>query len=254
MPVVISLLNSYSGIAAAMTGFVLMNQMLIVAGSLVGAAGMILTEIMCRAMNRSLANVIFGTFGKVKVATGGKAARDYQGVKNCSSEEAAMILENASEVIIVPGYGMAVARAQHAIQELGKVLEAKGAKVKYAVHPVAGRMPGHMNVLLAEADVPYDQIFDMDQINSEFEQTDVALVVGANDVTNPAARDETGSPIYGMPILNVDKARSVIVIKRSLNPGFAGIKNPLFEKDNTLLLFEDAKRAAEQMIKDLKES
>ncbi|HXV28138.1 MAG TPA: NAD(P)(+) transhydrogenase (Re/Si-specific) subunit beta [bacterium] len=254
MPVVISLLNSYSGVAAAMTGFVLMNQMLIVAGSLVGAAGLILTQIMCRAMNRSLANVAFGTFGKIEKGAQGKAKDQYQGVKSCTSEEAALMLENAGLVIIVPGYGLAVSRAQHAVQELAKWLESKGVKVKYAIHPVAGRMPGHMNVLLAEADVPYDQLFEMDQINPEFEQADVVLVIGANDVVNPAARNEPGSPIYGMPILNVDKARSVIVIKRSLSPGFAGVKNPLFENEKTLLLFQDAKAAVEQILKNLKEA
>ncbi|MBI4358600.1 MAG: NAD(P)(+) transhydrogenase (Re/Si-specific) subunit beta [Candidatus Omnitrophica bacterium] len=251
MPVVICLLNSYSGIAAAIAGFILMNQMLIIAGSLVGASGIILCQIMCRAMNRSLINVIFGAFGKVEKGTTSKV---YEGVKSCDAEETAMILGNAQLVIIVPGYGMAVSRAQHAVRELADLLEARGAKVKYAVHPVAGRMPGHMNVLLAEADVPYDQVFEMDQINPEFEQTDVALVIGANDVVNPSARNEPGSPIYGMPILNVDEARSVIVVKRSLSPGFAGIKNPLFENENTLMLFEDAKAAVEQIIRELKET
>lgn len=251
MPVVISLLNSYSGVAAAMTGFVLMNKVLIVAGTLVGAAGLILTQIMCRAMNRSLANVAFGAFGKITEEEG-KKDTGYTNIKSCSPEEAAMILEAAQNVIVVPGYGLAVARAQHAIRDFAKVLEARGATVKYAIHPVAGRMPGHMNVLLAEADIPYEQLYEMDQINPEFEQADVALVVGANDVTNPAARYEKGSPIYGMPILDVDKAQSVLVIKRSLSPGFAGIKNPLFEKDNTMMLFGDAKAMVEQLTKELK--
>lgn len=253
MPVVISLLNSYSGIAAAVTGFVLMNKVLIVAGSLVGATGLILTQIMCKAMNRSLANVAFGTFGKVEESSGGKDdARDYTGIKSCGSEEAAMMMESAQSVIIVPGYGLAVSRAQHAIKELAEVLGNRGCDVKYAIHPVAGRMPGHMNVLLAEADVPYEQLFEMDQINAQFDQTDVVLVVGANDVVNPSANNQPGSPIYGMPILNVDKARSIIVIKRSLSPGFAGIKNPLFEDDKTMMLFADAKSAIEETAKELK--
>ena len=254
LPVAICLLNSYSGIAASLTGFVILNQMLTVAGALVGASGIILCRIMCRAMNRSLLNVAFGAFGRVEEGEAHAASREYQSVKSCTSEEVAMILENAQQVMIVPGYGMAVSRAQHAVQELAELLEARRITVKFAIHPVAGRMPGHMNVLLAEADVPYDRVFEMDHVNGEFEQTDVALVVGANDVVNPAARNEPGSPIYGMPILNADKARSVVVIKRSLSPGFAGIKNPLFEQENTVLLFEDAKTAVEQIIKDLKES
>jgi len=228
MPVVISLLNSYSGVAAAMTGFVLDNYILIVAGSLVGAAGLILTNIMCRAMNRSLTNVMFGAFGKVETIEKGAKGDEYTGVKSCTAEEAAMMLEDIQTVIIVPGYGMAVAHAQHAIYELTSILEEKGTSVKYAIHPVAGRMPGHMNVLLAEANVPYDQLFEMEVINREFDRTDLVLVVGANDVTNPAARNEPGSPIYGMPILNVDKAKSVIIVKRSLSPGFAGIKKSTF--------------------------
>lgn len=252
MPVVISLLNSYSGIAAAMTGFVLMNKVLIVAGSLVGATGIILTEIMCRAMNRSLANVAFGAFGKIDEGSGAGGSSEYAGVKSCSAEEAAMVMAAAQSVIIVPGYGLAVARAQHAIKELGEFLEKKGVSVKYAIHPVAGRMPGHMNVLLAEADVPYDRLHEMDDINSEFERTDVALVIGANDVTNPVARTQKGSPIYGMPILNVDKARSIIVVKRSLSPGFAGIKNPLFENEKALMFFGDAKGAIEGLVRELR--
>ena len=252
MPVVISLLNSYSGLAAAMTGFILMNKALIVSGALVGTNGIFLTQIMCRAMNRSLTNVMFGGFGKIKKGAVGAADTGYASVKSCSAEEAAMILEGAQSVILVPGYGLAVSRAQHALKELAQILESRGAVVKYAIHPVAGRMPGHMNVLLAEADVPYDKLYEMDQINNEFEQTDVALVVGANDVTNPAARNEPGSPIYGMPILNVDKARTSIVIKRSLSPGFAGIKNPLFESEKSILLFQDAKAALEGISKELK--
>lgn len=256
MPVVISLLNSYSGVAASLTGFVLMNKVLIVAGSLVGATGIILTQIMCKAMNRSLTNVAFGAFGKTEEggSNSGGAANEYTGIKSCSAEEAAMIMETAQLVLIVPGYGLAVSRAQHAIKELAEVIEGRGGKVKYAIHPVAGRMPGHMNVLLAEADVPYEQLYELDQINSEFEQADVALVIGANDVTNPAARNEKGSPIYGMPILNVDKARTTIVIKRSLSAGFAGIKNPLFENEATLMLFSDAKGAVEQITKELRNS
>ncbi|MBI4431140.1 MAG: NAD(P)(+) transhydrogenase (Re/Si-specific) subunit beta [Candidatus Omnitrophica bacterium] len=251
MPVVISLLNSYSGIAAAITGFVLMNKVLIVAGALVGASGIILCQIMCQAMNRSLVNVMFGGFGKVE---GGTASKDgeYTSVKSCTSDEAALVLDGAQNIIIVPGYGLAAGRAQHSIRELQKLLESKGAAVKYAIHPVAGRMPGHMNILLAEAEVPYEQLYEMNDINPEFEQADVALVVGANDVTNPVARTERGSPIYGMPILDVDKARSVIVIKRSLSPGFAGIKNPLFEKENTMMFFADAKAGIDSLAKELK--
>ena len=251
MPVVISLLNSYSGIAAAMTGFVLLNQVLIVAGALVGATGIILTEIMCKAMNRSLVNVAFGTFGKID-STASKEETTYQNIKQCGAEEVAMMMESAQSVIIVPGYGLAVARAQHAIKELATELEKRGVDVKYAIHPVAGRMPGHMNVLLAEADVPYDKLFEMDQINSSFEQTDVVLVAGANDVTNPAAQDQPGSPIYGMPILEVNKAKSIVVIKRSLSSGFAGIKNPLYEDNKTMMYFGDAKAAIEDLVKEIK--
>ncbi len=253
MPVVISLLNSYSGVAAAITGFVLSNNILIVAGALVGAAGLILTQIMCHAMNRSLANVAFGSFGKTNNTTQQKETGDYTHVKSCTAEEAALILESARSVIIVPGYGLAVSRAQHAVKKLTALLESRNASVKYAIHPVAGRMPGHMNILLAEAEVPYNQLYEMDVINSEFPQTDVVLVIGANDVVNPAAKEEPGSPIYGMPILNVDQAKSVIVIKRTLSPGFAGIKNPLFEKENTLLYYADAKKAVEDLISELEQ-
>lgn len=253
MPVVISLLNSYSGLAAAVTGFVLMNKMLIIAGSLVGAAGLILTQIMCRAMNRSLANVAFGAFGQVEEGGGQKGGQDYANVKSCTGEEAAMMLDAAKSVVVVPGYGLAVARAQHAVKKLGALLESRGATVKYAIHPVAGRMPGHMNVLLAEADVPYEQLYEMDAINPEFDQTDVVLVIGANDVVNPAAKNEPGSPIYGMPVLDVDQARSVIVIKRSLSPGFAGIKNPLFENEKTVLFYSDAKKALDQLATEVEE-
>lgn len=252
MPVVISLLNSYSGIAGMLTGFVLMNDGLIVAGTLVGASGIILTKIMCKAMNRSLANVMFGTFGKIDTAGAAGQSKDYVGVKSCGAEEVALILENADQVIIVPGYGLAASHAQHTIAELAKILEERGTKVKYAIHPVAGRMPGHMNILLAEANVPYERLYEMDVINPEFEQTDVCLVIGANDVTNPAARNQPGSPIYGMPILNVDKARSIIVIKRSLSPGFAGIKNPLFENEKTVMFFDDGRAAVEKIIKEVK--
>ncbi len=254
MPVIISLLNSFSGVAAAMTGFVLLNKVLIVSGSLVGAAGLILTQIMCRAMNRSLANVMFGAFGKIEAPAAGSqgGSRDYVNVKSTTPEETSMILDGSGLVIMVPGYGLAVSRAQHSLKELAEVLQKKGTTVKYAIHPVAGRMPGHMNVLLAEAEVPYDQLFEMDEINAEFERADAVIVVGANDVTNPAARNEPGSPIYGMPILNVDKARSIIVIKRSLSPGFAGIKNPLFENDKTMMLYGDAKAMLDGLVKELK--
>ncbi len=242
MPVVISLLNSYSGIAAAAAGFVMGNTVLIVTGSLVGASGLILTKIMCVAMNRSLLNVLFGAMGE-----GGEemdADEIYEGkVKSAQPEEISMILETAERVVIVPGYGLAVAQAQHAVRELADVLQARGCEVAYGIHPVAGRMPGHMNVLLAEAEVPYDQLIEMDQINPTFEETDVAIVIGANDVTNPLAREDKGSPIYGMPILDVDKARTVVVVKRSLSPGFAGIPNPLFANDNTLMMFGDGKKA-----------
>ena len=246
MPVVIALLNSYSGIAAALAGFILGNTVLIIAGSLVGTSGLILTRIMCIAMNRSLANVLFG-----KMAAGGEAIdadEVYAGkVTSAQPDEVAMILETAQRVVIVPGYGMAMAQAQHAVRELADAMEAKGVEVEYGIHPVAGRMPGHMNVLLAEAEVPYDKLVEMDKINPTFEDTDVVIVIGANDVTNPMARDVEGSPIYGMPILNVDKAKTVVVIKRSLSPGFAGLPNPLFAMDHTLMVYGDGKKAVVEM-------
>jgi NAD(P) transhydrogenase subunit beta len=244
MPVVISLLNSYSGIAACATGFVLDNSALVVSGSLVGASGIILTKIMCDAMNRSLANVLFGAFGAIEEVAGeGGGHGEVQGnVVSYTPTDAAVIFSNSRSVIVVPGYGMAVAQAQHAVRDLADTLEENGIEVKFAIHPVAGRMPGHMNVLLAEADVPYDKLVEMDEINPEFPETDVALVLGANDVVNPSAREEKSSPIYGMPILNVDQAQHVFVIKRSMNPGFAGIQNPLFFNDNTMMIFGDAKK------------
>jgi NAD(P) transhydrogenase subunit beta len=246
MPVVIALLNSYSGIAAALAGFILGNTVLIVAGSLVGTSGLILTKIMCVAMNRSLVNVLFG-----KMAEGGEtvdADEIYAGkVTSAQPDEVAMMLEMAKRVVIVPGYGMAMAQAQHAVRELADAMEARGTEVEYGIHPVAGRMPGHMNVLLAEAEVPYDKLIEMDRINPTFEETDVVIVIGANDVTNPMARESEGSPIYGMPILNVDKARNVVVIKRSLSPGFAGLPNPLFAMDHTLMVYGDGKKAVIDM-------
>jgi len=244
MPVVISLLNSFSGLAACATGFVLDNSTLVVSGSLVGASGLILTQIMCVAMNRSIGNVLFGAFGAAAQTEGGAAevGQDQGNVVAYTPEDAAVIFSNAQSVIVVPGYGMAVAQAQHAVRDLTDTLSEQGIDVKFAIHPVAGRMPGHMNVLLAEADVPYDKLIEMDEINPLFPETDVALVLGANDVVNPSAREEKGSPIYGMPILNVDSAEHVFVIKRSMNPGFAGIQNPLFFKDNTMMIFGDAKK------------
>ncbi len=251
MPVVIALLNSYSGLAASATGFVLNNNALIITGSLVGASGIILTTIMCRAMNRSLRNVLFGVW--VPAEAGPKAEDVYGGrVKATSPEEVAMLLEGARYVVIVPGYGMAVSQAQHAVRDLMQALEAQGTRVEFAIHPVAGRMPGHMNVLLAEADVPYDKLKEMDEINPRFEQVDVAIVIGANDVVNPLARTDPNSPIAGMPILDVDKAKSVVVIKRSLSPGFAGIPNPLFAMDNTLMLFMDARQGVQEILAALK--
>ncbi len=255
MPVVISLLNSYSGLAACATGFVLSNNVLIISGALVGASGLILTQIMCKAMNRSLANVLFGGFGAQETDSGAsKNARDYGPVKSYSAEEAALVLESVESVIFVPGYGLAVAQAQHIVRDLAELLQKRGVDVKYAIHPVAGRMPGHMNVLLAEADVPYEQLVEMEAINSEFRNTDVAMVVGANDVVNPAATKDSNSPIYGMPILEVHNAGTVMIIKRSLSPGFAGIKNELFEYDNTLMLFGDAKKMLQDLVAELKEA
>ena len=252
MPVVISLLNSYSGVAAAATGFVLMNNALIISGALVGASGLILTNIMCKGMNRSLANVIFGAVGLEQESSGDGSQKQVT-IKSYSTEEAAMIFDAAEKVIIVPGYGLAVAQAQHAVREVAEILESKGKQVLYAIHPVAGRMPGHMNVLLAEANIPYEQLKDLDEINPEFEDCDVALVLGANDVVNPAARHDTSSPIHGMPILDVDKSRTVIINKRTMNTGFAGIQNELFGYDNSIMVFGDAKDMLQQLLKDIKE-
>ena len=254
MPVIISILNSCTGLAAASTGFVLHNVALIIAGTLVGASGALLTSLMCKAMNRSLANVLFGGVGggggspaAQAAATAGKIVRDI------SVEDTAVLLANVDSLIIIPGYGMAVAQAQHVVRELADLLGEKGARVRYAIHPVAGRMPGHMNVLLAEANVPYTQLFDLDDINTEFEHTDVALVIGANDVVNPAARSDRQSPIFGMPILDADKSRHVIVIKRSLNPGFAGIDNALYYNSNTFMLFGDAKGVVGRLVEALRD-
>jgi len=249
MPTVISLLNSYAGLSAAAMGFVLNSKLLIVAGSLDGASGFILSVNMSKAMNRSFSNVLFGAFGQVQ--TSAAAAVEARPVHSATPEEAAAILSAADKVVIVPGYGMAVAQAQHKVRELYDVLTKQGVDVKFGIHPVAGRMPGHMNVLLAEADIPYDKLMDMDEANPDFPQTDVALVIGANDVTNPAARTDVGSPIYGMPILDVDKARTVMVIKRSMSPGFAGIDNPLYYLDNTLMLFGDAKAFVGSIVREL---
>jgi len=253
MPVVISLLNSYSGLAAAAAGFVLQNNVLIISGALVGASGLILTQIMCKAMNRSLANVLFGGFGQETAAAGGKKSDAYPNVKSCSPEEAAMIFESAHDVIVVPGYGLAVAQAQHAVKDMADLLTKNGARVRYAIHPVAGRMPGHMNVLLAESKVPHEQLCDLDQINDDFQNADVALVVGANDVVNPAAEKEPDSPIYGMPVLKVWDAKTCFVIKRSLSAGFAAIPNDLFNYDNNLMLFGDAKKILTDFNSELKE-
>jgi NAD(P) transhydrogenase subunit beta len=248
MPVVISLLNAFTGIAASATGFVLDSTVLIVAGMLVGASGTLLTLMMAKAMNRSVANVLFGAFGQVQAGPAGERVDDGRTVRATTPEDVAVQLSFARKVVVVPGYGMAVAQAQHDVRQLAEVLEARGIDVAYAIHPVAGRMPGHMNVLLAEANVPYDQLKEMDEINPEFAQTDVALVIGANDVTNPAARSEQSSPIYGMPILDVDKAASVIVMKRSMNPGFAGIDNELYLDPRTTMLFGDAKDSVVKLI------
>ena len=251
MPVVIALLNSYSGLAASATGFVLENNALIISGSLVGASGIILTNLMCKAMNRSLLNVLFGGFGEVKA---GPEDDIYEGkVKATSPEEVALLLEGARRVVIVPGYGMAVAQAQYAVRDLFNLLESRGTEVDFAVHPVAGRMPGHMNVLLAEVDIPYEKMKELEEANPLFEQTDVVIVIGANDVVNPLAQTDPKSPIAGMPVLEVWKAKTVVVIKRSLSPGFAGIPNPLFAMDNTLMLFADAKKAVQEIVNALKE-
>ena len=252
MPVVISLLNSYSGIAAASTGFVLNNNALIISGALVGASGLILTNIMCKGMNRSLANVIFGAMGLDQGSSENGEAKQIN-VKSYSTEEAAMIFDAAEKIIVVPGYGLAVAQAQHAVREVADFLSKKGKKVLYAIHPVAGRMPGHMNVLLAEANISYEQLKDLDEVNNEFEDCDVALVLGANDVVNPAARHDSSSPIFGMPILDVDKSQTVIINKRTMNTGFAGVQNELFGYDNSIMVFGDAKDMLQQLLKDLKE-
>jgi NAD(P) transhydrogenase subunit beta len=249
MPTVISLLNGYAGLSAAAMGFVLQNKLLIIAGALDGSSGLILSVIMSKAMNRSFSNVLFGAFGQVQAAAAG--GQEAKPVHSATPEESAAILSAANKVVIVPGYGMAVAQAQHKVRELYDVLTKKGVEVRFAIHPVAGRMPGHMNVLLAEADIPYDRLIEMDEINGDFPQTDVALVIGANDVTNPAARNDASSPIYGMPILDVDKAHTAMVIKRSMNPGFAGIDNPLYYLDNTLMLFGDAKQFVGAIVREL---
>jgi NAD(P) transhydrogenase subunit beta len=252
MPVVISLLNAFTGLAVAISGFELENNVLIVAGMLVGASGTLLTILMGRAMNRSIANVLFGAFGQVSPAAAAAAATDGGTVRSASAEDVAVMLAYAHKVVFVPGYGLAVAQAQHDVRQLADLLEEKGVEVSYAIHPVAGRMPGHMNVLLAEANVPYPQLKEMDEANPEFSRTDVAVIVGANDVVNPDARNNQGSPIYGMPILNVDDANAVVVLKRSMNPGFAGIENPLFFNPKTVMLFGDAKDSITKLIADVK--
>jgi H+-translocating NAD(P) transhydrogenase subunit beta len=249
MPTVISLLNGYAGLSAAAMGFVLDSKLLIIAGALDGSSGLILSIIMSKAMNRSFSNVLFGAFGQVQASAA--AGQEAKPVRSATPEEAAAILSAANKVVVVPGYGMAVAQAQHKVRELYDALSKRGVDVRFAIHPVAGRMPGHMNVLLAEADIPYDRLIEMDEINGDFPQTDVALVIGANDVTNPAARSDTTSPIYGMPILDVDKAHTVMVIKRSMNPGFAGIDNPLYYLDNNLMLFGDAKAFVGSIVREL---
>ena len=251
MPVVIALLNAFTGVAASATGFVLHQNVLIVSGMLVGASGTLLTLMMARAMGRSIANVLFGAFGTLQVSAEAIEASG-GAVRPTTPEDVAVMLAYAQRVVIVPGYGLAVAQAQHSVRELADQLEKRGVDVRYAIHPVAGRMPGHMNVLLAEANVPYDQLKEMDEINPAFDQTDVALVIGANDVTNPAARSDASSPIYGMPILNVDHAHNVVVLKRSMNPGFAGIDNPLFVDPKTVMLFGDAKASVEKLVSAVK--
>jgi NAD(P) transhydrogenase subunit beta len=252
MPVVISLLNAFTGLAAAATGFELENNVLIVSGMLVGASGTLLTLLMSRAMNRSITNVLFGAFGQVSGQAAAAADSDGGAVRSATAEDVAVMLAYAHKVVVVPGYGLAVAQAQHDVRQLADLLEEKGVEVSYAIHPVAGRMPGHMNVLLAEANVPYPQLKEMDDANPEFGRTDVVLVVGANDVVNPDARNNQGSPIYGMPILNVDEAQTVVVLKRSMNPGFAGIENPLFYNPKTVMLFGDAKDSITKLIGDVK--
>ena len=249
MPTVISLLNSYAGLSAAAMGFVLNNKLLIIAGALDGSSGFVLSVIMSKAMNRSFSNVLFGAFGQVQASAA--ATGEQKTARSATAEEAASILSAANKVVIVPGYGMAVAQAQHKVREMYDALTKKGVEVKFAIHPVAGRMPGHMNVLLAEADIPYDRLIEMDDINGDFPQTDVALIIGANDVTNPAARTDASSPIFGMPILDVDKARTVMVIKRGMSPGFAGIDNPLYYDDKTLMLFGDAKAFVNDIVREL---
>ncbi len=250
MPVVISLLNSFSGVAACAAGFAISNTILIVTGALVGSSGIILTNIMCKAMNRKLKNVLFSGFGSTKAKKGGSAEQGE--VKPVSAEDTYLMLEAATNVLIVPGYGMAVAQAQHAVQELAAQLEENGCEVNFAIHPVAGRMPGHMNVLLAEANVPYEQLKEMDDVNPTIENVDICVIIGANDIVNPAAREDESSPIYGMPIINVDFARTVIVLKRSMNAGFAGIENPLFYKENTRMLFGDAKKTVQELVAEFK--
>jgi NAD(P) transhydrogenase subunit beta len=251
MPVVISLLNSYAGLASSATGFAIGNNVLIICGALDGASGFLLSILMSKAMNRSFANVLFGAFGSAQ-AGGTKRTAEGLTVQSVSADDAAMRLAYAQRVIVVPGYGMAVAQAQHQVRELAELIEKRGGDVRFAIHPVAGRMPGHMNVLLAEANVPYDRLYDMEEINSQFEEADVVLVIGANDVVNPAARNDPGSPIYGMPILNADKARSVIVLKRGMSPGFAGIENELFYNEKTTMLFGDAKASLTKLVAEVK--
>ena len=247
----ISLMNSYSGIAACAAGFAINNNILIIAGALVGAAGFILTQIMIKAMNRSIFNVMFGAFGSTTDITSNSSNEG--SIREVNAEDAAIVLGYARSVIFVPGYGLAVSQAQHNIRELATLLQERGVQVKYAIHPVAGRMPGHMNVLLAEANVPYEQLYDIDQINSEFENTDIAVIIGANDVVNPAAKNTPGSPIYGMPILNVDNAKNILVLKRGLNPGFAGIENEIFFNSKTMMLFGDAKKSIMNLVEKVQD-